>query len=340
MKEIGSLLFLYTETPLHAGSGVALGAVDLPIQRERMTNLPMVQGSGIKGALRQMFREHRNGIEDGDNFTLQLFGPEPTERGGKDEKSDAGEGKAKNNEDGANKERDEFAGALSMQDARLLLLPVRTVWGGFAWVTSPLILERLARDLEVVKAAKPEWHAKLVAEKHMVDDTALVSQKLKSTVVEQGRLLLEDLEYSAQPRDWVDAVAQWLTEQAFPTSDEYKPFRDRLAGQLVILSDAEMKFWSEHATEVVARIRIDSEKGTVKDGALWSEESLPAESLLWSLAFFSDGKRKRTERKYEAHEFASTFGTQLGTLGRIRIGGDRTVGRGIVGVRHSNGRVS
>jgi CRISPR-associated protein Cmr4 len=48
MKDLSSVVFLYAETPLHAGSGTALGAVDLPVQRERMTNLPMVQGSGIK----------------------------------------------------------------------------------------------------------------------------------------------------------------------------------------------------------------------------------------------------------------------------------------------------
>lgn len=47
MKELSSLVFLYAETPLHAGSGTALGAVDLPIQRERLSGLPMVQGSGI-----------------------------------------------------------------------------------------------------------------------------------------------------------------------------------------------------------------------------------------------------------------------------------------------------
>ena len=41
MNHIGSMLFVYTETSLHAGSGASLGAVDLPIQRERMSALPM-----------------------------------------------------------------------------------------------------------------------------------------------------------------------------------------------------------------------------------------------------------------------------------------------------------
>ena len=42
-------LFLIVETSLHAGSGSDLGIVDLPIQREKHTNYPKVEASGIKG---------------------------------------------------------------------------------------------------------------------------------------------------------------------------------------------------------------------------------------------------------------------------------------------------
>mgnify|MGYP000669322062 CR=1 FL=1 len=37
MFQATNLLFIYVETPLHAGSGRGLGSVDLPIQRERIT---------------------------------------------------------------------------------------------------------------------------------------------------------------------------------------------------------------------------------------------------------------------------------------------------------------
>ncbi len=47
-----SMLYLYVETPLHAGVGSGLSSIDLPIQRERTTQYPMIQGSGIKGKLR------------------------------------------------------------------------------------------------------------------------------------------------------------------------------------------------------------------------------------------------------------------------------------------------
>jgi len=59
------LCLLYALTPIHAGSGQALKAVDLPIQRERHTAWPMVQASGVKGALRDWCEKawEKNGFE-------------------------------------------------------------------------------------------------------------------------------------------------------------------------------------------------------------------------------------------------------------------------------------
>ena len=50
-------LFLVCESPLHAGSGSELGIIDLPIQRERHTNFPKIEGSSLKGCIREAFEE-------------------------------------------------------------------------------------------------------------------------------------------------------------------------------------------------------------------------------------------------------------------------------------------
>jgi CRISPR-associated protein Cmr4 len=305
MRNPGSLVFLYAETPLHAGSGTALGAVDLPIQRERMSGLPMVQGSGIKGA----WREQLNGDCPNEDW-LALFGREPP-------KSDA--------ED----KTEDFAGAMSLLDARLLLLPVRTVWGGFAWVTSPLILQRLARDLDVLEEPAPSWSSLSVSE-------GSARMGTKSAVVKGSSFIVEDLEYDAVPHPEVDALAGWLATEALPQTSAYKPFRDRLAGQLAVVHDDEMRFLTEHATEVVARIRISADTGTVEKGALWSEESLPAESLLWTVALFGDEHGKK-EKRQTAADLQKKFRELAKQRSRIRLGGDRTTGRGIVGVHVRTG---
>src|SRR5439155_954829 len=43
---------------------------------------------------------------------------------------------------------DEFGGALSVADARLLLFPMRSLKGTFAWLSCPFALKRLKRDVE------------------------------------------------------------------------------------------------------------------------------------------------------------------------------------------------
>ena len=113
-------LFIYTISSLHAGVGSTVSVVDLPIQRERTTQYPIVQGSGVKGALRP--------IENGDNKTEveRYFG---------------GVRKDSQNRDIS------FAGAFSVGDARIVLFPVRSLVGVFAYVTCRAVLARVARDI-------------------------------------------------------------------------------------------------------------------------------------------------------------------------------------------------
>ncbi|MCK6530089.1 type III-B CRISPR module RAMP protein Cmr4 [Myxococcota bacterium] len=321
IREPGMLVFYYTETPLHAGSGTGIGAIDLPIQRERMSGLPIVQGSGIKGAWREAMRQRvgrgaardsKAGDGKGADLVLSWFGPEPPR---------VGDGEGKTGEAAPT-----FAGCVSLGDARLLLLAVRTLKGGWAWVTCPLILERLVRDLEILGMELPGWvspGADLAG--------AWVSKGAKSAVVSEGRLVIEDFDYAAEEREEVDRLGEFLRERAFPDTPSYAPFRDRIPGQLAVLPDEELLFLAHHATEVVARIRMDGGTGTVAKGALWSEESIPAESFLWSLGTFTGDRRPGEEAG--AGAMRRDFVAAARECARIRLGGDRTVGRGVVGVR-------
>ena len=261
MEPIGTLLFLYTETPLHAGTGTTLGSVDLPLQRERMSRLPVVQSSGVKGSLREIFRnkeseEQEKNVEEQERkvpqgLTVALFGPEPPS------------GRANGTEEAA--ESVTHAGALSIGDARLLLLPVRTVFGGWAWTTCPLILSRLVRDWECLGRAIPTWHGKVEDKLHASpksDDSRIEKNRTLglvskfSRISPSNRLIIEDTEYPVQPDDVVVELANWLKENALPQTKTYEPFCNRLVKQLVVLTDEEFAFLSEHCTEVVTRIQI------------------------------------------------------------------------------------
>lgn len=297
----------------------------------------MVQGSGIKGALREQLKTPLGSTD----LYLTLFGHEPPSAGG---------GTSKDESQAA--EQEMFAGALSVTDARLLLLPVRTVVGGWAWVTCPMVVERWLRDLDTVGLAGPTWEndpAWLVSPP--AEGTAFVGKR--PTVVADGALLIEDLEFVANLDASVDAFADWLAERAFPGGKVYATFCNRLPGQLAILGDTDFRFLTEHATEVVTRIKI-GEQGTVAKGALWTEEALPAETLLYSMALFSKGRRPKIKKgsakgesspqseesarkDYEADELREALNKVVGAVTRIQLGGDRTTGRGLVALRSTKG---
>lgn len=303
-----SILFIYTETPLHAGTGTGLGAVDLPIQRERRTDYPIVQASGIKGALRS---EAPNGGERGEE-TVAVFGHEDAEH----------------------------AGALSPGDARVLLFPVRSLQGVFAWTTSVDVLKRFERDTELtgvdlptVPSEAPDTNQTLVA-----GDGVLAGDKV----------VLEEFAFEATADDEVRSLAVWLSENAFPSrndASEYDYYRSKLPSSLVILPDEALRDFVKHATEVVTRVRLTEEK-TVQTGALWTQEYLPSETLLYSpvhatrLRLEEDDKPASlaaTDPCVEAQNVLDWVSNSENILHRLQLGGDETVGRGLVRLRWQGG---
>ncbi len=301
MFERAGLLYLYVETPLHAGSGTSLGVVDLPIQRERITGYPLIQGSGLKGSLRAV-------AEQRDRAKARLvFGPDTTQA-------------------------HEHAGALSVGDARILLFPVRSLIGVFAWVTSQNVLARFWRDATMVGISL-DWQPVGPTG----ESEALVGPS--STVVSNNRLVLEEFAFAARPSSGVQRIAEWLRENALPTGEEYTYWRDVLPGRLVVLPENAFRDFVQFSTEIISRIRLHDEKRTVERGALWSEEHLPSETLLYAGLFAS---RPRVARDTLPAEWQSAVDPAQQVLAfvrecvdgrRLQLGGDSTVGRGLVKIR-------
>lgn len=311
MFEKAAMLYLYVETPLHAGSGTSLGIVDLPIQRERTTGYPLVQASGLKGCLREAadaMAEHK--ADDEKQRIKQkikiTFGPETT---------------------GAS----EHAGALSVGDARILLFPVRSLMGVFVWVTSKEVLARFKRDAQMAGVAVNWTETGPTA-----DDVALVAS---STVVSNGRVVLEEFAFTAQQSSDAQTIANWLAQKALPSGNEYNYWRQELPKRLVILPKNAFRDFTQFSTEVISRIRLDEVKKTVQRGALWSEEHLPPDTLFYSLLFASKPRVKDDELpndwKQASDKAAEVMKFVSGCVDskRIQLGGDSTVGRGFVAVR-------
>jgi len=293
-----TMLYLYVETPLHAGVGSGLSSIDLPIQRERTTQYPMIQGSGIKGKLRAT-AEYAKFLEEDIKV---LFGPTATGGG------------------------DDYAGALIAGDARILLFPVRSLSGVFAYTTSYDVLNRFRRDLEREKSGKNlDWQ---VPER--VPDKVLVTTT--SDIHTNNTVVLEEFSFDAQADKQVDAIAQWITETALPKLATGDYWANKVMRSLVILPDNDFRDFALYATEVITRVRIDRVKKTVEKGALWTEEHLPTDTLLYVPIYATDARKNGSKLTgTQILEKARTLGAE--TENYLQLGGDETVGRGMVRIR-------
>lgn len=253
-EQTAALLFIHAQTGLHPGSGTALGTVDLPIQRERHTQWPIIPGSTLKGVVRDACRPaDRNGPARED--WLAAFGPETDDA-------------------------DEHAGALSFTDARILAFPVRSLRGVFAWVTCAAVVERLQRDLNLAWTNSNAFGLSTAPARN----NALCQQN-SPLVVDGNRLVLEEFEFERTGD--ASAVTAWVSQRAVADQATQR----RLQSHLVVLHDDDFTHFVRHATEVVARIALDYERKTVKGTALFYEEFLPVETLFYSVVLASASRR-------------------------------------------------
>lgn len=293
MFEAMRMLYLYVETPLHAGTGRGLGAIDLPIQRERATSYPIVHAGGLKGCLRAATRDKLKAGEEGTH--LAVFGPES------------------NNADA-------HAGALAPHDGRVLLFPVRSMAGVFAWTTSIDALQRFVRSAEL-SGTTLDW--KLPGP--VAANQALVAQN--SQLITADKVLLEDYAFTSVRSDVVSTVGEWLAGHALPGGTVYKYWQDQLPLKLCILPDATFCDFVRVLTEVATRVQLDPDKKTVAQGP-WAEEYLPVDTLLYAPLLASRARDGSGLSSAQVLEWVTEH-----TPERLQLGGDETVGRGVVHLR-------
>jgi CRISPR-associated protein Cmr4 len=314
MFKKSKLFFIIVETPLHPGSGSEVtGLVDLPIQRERHTNFPKIEASGLKGCIREAFENsnkqislNSQQININDKKIISLvFGPEDTEEA--------------------------HAGALAFTDARILLFPVKSLKGVFAWVTCPMVLERFREDLGL---------AKIIDHPLNIDFSTLINTLPEQTNISiESKVVLEEFTFELKENKETSKIAKYLADKIFP-NDTYKFWREKLKKDLVILSDDDFEQFVTSSTEVIIRTRIDDVTGTVKSGALWTEEYLPQDTILYSIAMASPIRVEKDEAKgvfktetpdKEAGMVLQFF--ELGIPNIIQIGGNQTIGKGFVRIQ-------
>jgi len=279
-------------TPLHIGAGQGLGHVDLPIVREAHTNFPYIPGTSLKGALRNLEI----------NQVARARGEKPSQveerltKNKFDQKEEdilrlakifgvAGEGAEEGKEVGA--------GKVLFSDAFIVLFPVKSAKGIFSLTTCPYVINRFFELLGIDQRVNevPEGKVKVLSTK---DHRNLISNKL----------LLEEFVFEAEESEelkkFVELVGTFVGEEK--------------KQRIVCVNDTDFMDFVSNYTEVQTHIKIDLDTGTVKEGALWTEEYVPAESVFaFSFVFL------------EELDFTppTTF----------HLGGDITTGKGFVKVQ-------
>ncbi|HZV07943.1 MAG TPA: type III-B CRISPR module RAMP protein Cmr4 [Gemmataceae bacterium] len=264
------IIGLLAETYIHPGTGQSAGAIDLPVARERVTQYPFIPGSSMKGALLDASRG--NGLD-----TDRLFGQQ------------------------------ENAGQLLVSDARLLLLPVRSLTSPYVWLTCPYLIERFRRDME--RAGKGGALPKVTP---LTDDKALAAGTTD--------LFLEERLFAVENKPPEELAA------AIGTLIPHAEARARLSRQLAIVTDKAFAWFAQYALPVQARNVLDEEKKTSKN--LWYEEALSPDTLM----YFVLGER--------ADGAATKIATFLAERRYLQAGGNETVGQGWFAVRRVEGAAS
>jgi CRISPR-associated protein Cmr4 len=307
MIKKSKLFFIIAETPLHPGSGGEItGLVDLPIQRERHTNFPKVEASGLKGCIREAFNDSVN-INDKNLISL-VFGPEDTEEA--------------------------YAGALAFTDARILLFPVKSLKGVFTWITCPLVLERFKEDLRL---AGENYNFSIQEE--IKEGSCLISDE--STIIIDDQIVLEEYTFKYEKKNEVKEISQFFAQKIFPQQQNniYKFWHDKLKKDLVILSNDDFEQFVTSSTEVITRTKINDTTGTVESGALWTEEYLPQDTILYSIVMASPvrveddakGVFKADTTEEEVEKVIKFFESKIPEV--IQIGGNQTIGKGIAKIQ-------
>lgn len=196
----------------------------------------------------------------------------------------------------------EQAGAVAVTDGRLLLLPVRSLQGIYRWVTCPYLWERFSRDSRLsgnrTSASIPE----------LTPGEVLVAEGTET-------LFLEEL--SLKGKQDADCI-QALTDEIKPLI-RHEGVGKRLVKQLAVVNDQDFAYLARYSLPVQIRNQLTEEK-TSKN--LWSEETLPPDTLLYALLIARPVGGESGESSLEMvldHLQENPY---------IQIGGNETLGQG------------
>ncbi|NNM55361.1 MAG: type III-B CRISPR module RAMP protein Cmr4 [Spirochaetales bacterium] len=293
---------------VHCGVGSGANDIDLPTARHPVSGHPVVPGSSLKGVLKDEFKSGQFAVGVEPIKLDALFGADSS---------------------GDN----EFASAISLGDAQLLALPVRSYFGTFAYLASPFTLQMFKNQRErlgettfpaipiIGKSDPKNPYYKVVVS----PDSVLRENGTQTNVLLEANVLLEELDLIADltQEELASRWAELLAPLFWDDAESQGYFKQKFA----IVEDNVLNFLCETALPVEAHIAIDEQTGTVKPGALWYQESIPSETLFTGIVTVD--RSFHAGCKASAEDLASILVEGNKPL-HFQIGGKSTTGKGFV----------
>jgi CRISPR-associated protein Cmr4 len=289
-----TLIFLKALTPVHVGTGREEALhVDLPVQRDEF-GFPTVWASSLKGTIKANVRDEK--------FRVFLG-------------SDPGEPETRPSH-------------IAFLDAKLLLIPARSLDNVWTYVTTPHLLEYLNTYLSI--------YNEITGSNLTLDFSHIASY------VSQGLAITSRTAEKIEPGKTVKLIVNETEIQAVYIPDTVTKVRldgalreiakdiidDINSHGLVIEPDKDNRGLAviRRSMMIQYRVRLKRETKTVDTGP-WSEEYLPIRTVLVSLALCRDVQKG--DEKIHANELCKKLKEMFNNKS-IYVGGKETIGRGLV----------
>lgn len=247
MYDNKNINYIKAITPIHAGAGQGLDTVDMPIQRERHSNIPKIEASTLKGSIkswiyRKIDSQEKIQREEEKAKLFKVFG-------------------AIDGNDSASR--------IGITDAKLLFFSIKSSESIFKLITCPYILKRWYEDITFIGDTASSKQENNFEKLEIQDGQCICYDKKKS-----NKIFLEEY------------IFEKITDKnnIFKDIEKLTSNIEVDLSKIVIINDSEFIDLVSMYTEIITRNKISVETGTAEEGGLFTEEYLPTESILYFVA--------------------------------------------------------
>jgi len=292
---MSALIFLWTESDFYPGGGRGT-IVDLEIQRDTVTGLPIVRASSIKGAIRSYIE-----LKYGSDEAKKFFGSA------------------------------EKSGRIIFSDGNILFFPVNEINNFFVYLTGYPVLENLSLLLNYAERKNPNTKDLMnILESIMRNRSSGTNRNYSSSDIDNSLLIFDGTEkIGCQYNEDLKKFVAWIKKWGSPKISNslvpgYGYLLEHLVNKTILIhNDAHFRELVNRGLTRVVRIGIDYERKVVREGHLFTQELIPRYTVLYFGCFVAF-KYKNIIDDFLCDLFPNKESIVL------NFGGDESIGRGVI----------